>query len=279
MLRRNPLISGAVHNPHDPEAQWSSKSTTKDKEWVGYKAQVAETVAQTICRPGEPTANVITAVVTQDAIASDKAALSPVESEWEDMKVEKPEILYADGGYTSGAELARAEAEGRRLQGPMARAPVKDKRFSTEDFDVCVEEHRATCLADKTNSQCSRLEEAKTGKVTYRFEFGRSDCAECPLKSRCLGKGQNHRTLVVSEHHTLIQARRMEQTSEEFKEDMHHRNGIEGTISELVRGHGLRRSRYRGLARTRLQNLMIGAACNIRRWSARMNWEKRQSTS
>ena len=33
---------GAVHTPHEPQAQWSSKSTTKDKDWVGYKTQVAE---------------------------------------------------------------------------------------------------------------------------------------------------------------------------------------------------------------------------------------------
>ena len=26
--------TGAVHNPHKSEAQWSSKSTTKDKTWV-----------------------------------------------------------------------------------------------------------------------------------------------------------------------------------------------------------------------------------------------------
>ncbi|HIG27366.1 MAG TPA: hypothetical protein EYQ50_06055 [Verrucomicrobiales bacterium] len=55
---------------------------------------------------------------------------------------------------------------------------------------------------------------------------------------------QKHRTQVVSEHHTLIQARRRERTSETFREDMHHRNGIEGTISELVRSHGLRRSSW-----------------------------------
>jgi hypothetical protein len=33
--------TGAVHNPHEPQAQWSSKSTIKDKTWVGYKTQVA----------------------------------------------------------------------------------------------------------------------------------------------------------------------------------------------------------------------------------------------
>jgi transposase len=270
---------GAVHNPHDPEAQWSSKSTTKDKEWVGYKAQVAETVASTICQPGEPTANVITALMTQEAITSDKATLSLVEREWEQRRVEKPNILYVDGGYTSGAELAHAKEEGRQLQGPMARAPVKDKRYSSEQFEVCVEERRAICPGEKTNSQCSRLQDAKTGKITYRFEFRRGDCGQCPMKPKCLGKEQKHRTLVVGEHYTLIQSRRQEQTTQAFQEDMHHRNGVEGTISELVRAHGLRRSRYRGLAKTRLQNYMIGAACNIRRWSARTSWQSRQTTS
>lgn len=67
---------GAVHNPHEPQAQWSSKSTTKDKEWVGYKTQVAETVQDAPCQPGEPTVNFITAIVTQNAIASDKPGLT-----------------------------------------------------------------------------------------------------------------------------------------------------------------------------------------------------------
>jgi len=45
---------GAVQNPHEPEAQWSSKATTKTKEWVGYKTQVAETVQDENCQPREP---------------------------------------------------------------------------------------------------------------------------------------------------------------------------------------------------------------------------------
>jgi IS5 family transposase len=64
--------------------------------------------------------------------------------------------------------------------------------------------------------------------------------------------------------------------TEAFKKDMHHRNGIEGTQSELVRAYGLRRARYRGLAKVRLQNYFIGAACNIRQWSRRLAWEIRQ---
>jgi len=54
---------------------------------------------------------------------------------------------------------------------------------------------------------------------------------------------------------------------------MKHRNGIEGTQSELVRAHGLRHARYRGLAKARLQNYFAGAACNVKRWLRRTAWE------
>jgi hypothetical protein len=47
---------------------------------------------------------------------------------------------------------------------------------------------------------------------------------------------------------------------------MHQRNGIEGTLSELVRGHGLRRARYKGFAKVDLQNQLAAAACNVKRW-------------
>ena len=78
--------------------------------------------------------------------------------------------------------------------------------------------------------------------------------------------GQPHRTIVVGQYHELLQQRRRHQQSPEFKKRMLQRNAIEGTISELARAHGLRRSRYRGFAKVELQNLFIGTACNIKRW-------------
>lgn len=268
---------GAVHNPHDPQAQWSSKDTTKQKEWVGYKAQIAETTEEQPREKGEPTKNVITAVVTQDATASDKAALPVVEQAWEAVGEPKPAVLYADAGYSSGAELARAGEEGRELRAPVQPAPKRGGRYSSEAFDVRVEQRLAVCPAGHESTNCSRLEEKKRGKVNYRFEWNRRLCETCDLRAQCLGKGQAHRTLLVGEHHDLVQGRRREQKTEAFAKDMWRRNGIEGTISELARGYGLRKCRYRGLAKTRLQNLLIGAACNIKRWWRRMRWELRKA--
>jgi hypothetical protein len=118
-----------------------------------------------------------------------------------------------------------------------------------------------------------RLEEKATGKISYRFEWDSSLCGQCPLRQKCFKSDHPHRTLAVGEHHTLLQARRLEQKTEPFKARMKHRNAIEGTQSELVRAHGLRRARYRGLARTRLQNYFAAAACNIKRWLRRVAWE------
>ncbi|GGU85505.1 transposase [Kitasatospora aureofaciens] len=54
---------------------------------------------------------------------------------------------------------------------------------------------------------------------------------------------------------TRVQA---EQDTPEWREAYQARAGIEGTVSQAVRGPGLRRSRYQGLATTHLQNVLIG---------------------
>jgi hypothetical protein len=46
------------------------------------------------------------------------------------------------------------------------------------------------------------------------------------------------------------------------------RAGIEGTISQAARGPDLRHSRYRGLAKAHVQNVLIGIAVNITRLGA-----------
>jgi len=106
----------------------------------------------------------------------------------------------------------------------------------------------------------------------YRIEWSNTVCCACPLRAECVSAGQDHRTFVVGELHSLLQERRREMQTDAFKQDMHKRNGIEGTQSELVRGYGLRQARYRGQAKVRLQNYLIGAACNVRRLFRRIAW-------
>jgi transposase len=266
--------AGAVKNPHDADVAWAAKGQGKNKKgFEGYKVQVAETVREEFVEKGEPAKSFLTAVRIQRATESDEAGRQQVLEEQAQMGLEKPEVEYLDGAYVSAREIVRAREEGRQLMGPVQPVPSpRNKAFSAEDFQVSVEERKAVCPAGKPSTQCSRLEEEKTGKVSYRFEWS-WECADCPLRERCVGQGQKHRSLVVGEHHTALQNRRWEMKTPEFKEAMKKRNGIEGTQSELVRAHGARRARYRGLGKVKLQFYLIGAACNVKRWLRRLSWE------
>ena len=275
------LPTDRVQNPHEPEATYAAKGRGEQKkEHVGYKIQVAETVCEATLAPGEPTRNFIVGIVTHPAYESDEAGAEKMESEQAAMGLGKPPVHYVDGAYISAGKLVEAAAQGRELIGP-APAPANnnDGRFTSERFQVEVEQRRATCPAGQQNTQCSRLEEQATGRVSYRFEWDTATCAACPWRGQCIKTEHKHRSLVVGEHHTALQTRRQEQRTPGFKERMKHRNGIEGTQSELVRGHGLRHARYRGLAKTKLQNYFSGAACNVKRWLRRVAWEMGQKAA
>lgn len=268
--------SGAVQNPHDPQAQWSTKRKTGPAGWVGYKVQVAETVEPQPRPAGEPTASFLTAVETQPATGGEAAGMSQVLEAQKQSGLEAPSELYVDSGYVSAEQIQTAAEQGRERVGPALGSSHQPKGFATEDFEVEVEERRAICPAGQSNSGCSRIHDKSSGKVGYRFEWG-GPCQACPLRRACVPKGQGGRTLEVGEHHSYLQTRRRQQRTAEFAQRMHQRNGIEGTISELARGQGLRRARYRGLPKVRLQNYFIGAAANAKRWLARLGWQMRQA--
>lgn len=253
--------AGAVQNPHEPEAQYCVKGQDKMRaSWVGYRVQVAESMGE------EGSGNFLTSIVTQEATGSDEAGLTATIKKQKELGLEAPPSeLYVDGAYISAEALMQAEKENRELLGLAPRSPHKPNMFESEKFDVRIEERRAFCPAGKESTQCSRLEEKQSGKVNYRFEWS-WHCHECELREKCVGANQKHRTLVVGQNHTILQKRRREQKTPVFLERVKKRNGIEGTHSELVRAHGLRRARYRGKARVDLQNQFIGAACNIKRW-------------
>jgi transposase len=266
--------TGSVQNPHDPEATYAVKGRGPNKkEHVGYKVQVAETVTQARLTPGEPTGNFLTGIVTHPAHQSDLAGAQKMEAEQEAMGMEKPPVQYVDSAYVTAEKLVETQSQGRVLMGPVQAAPPnKDGRYTTEEFDIRVEERQATCPAGRQSARCIRQEATENHRMSYRFEWDAA-CADCPLREQCVGKDQKHRILEVGQHHSALQARRQEQKTEAFAVEMKHRNGIEGTQSELVRGHGMRRARYRGLAKARLQNYFIGAACNVKRWINRKVWE------
>ena len=137
-------------------------------------------------------------------------------------------------------------------------------------FDIDIDSRSALCPAGKTSKHCSLIKDSYQGTSYYRFEWG-SHCDTCELQKSCTSGKSGRRIVCVGIHHDLLQKRRREMKNEDFQKRMQQRNGIEGTISELIR-LGLRRTRYRGLAKTTLANYFIGAACNAKRWIRLLAW-------
>jgi len=258
--------TGVVQNPHDPDAQWSAKGKGKQKKtWVGYKAQVAESLPE---KDAPNQKCFITSIVTQKASESDDPGLDQSFQDQALSGLERPTELYVDGAYVSASRLYEAKQEGWQLMGPAQPSANRSglaADYRIEAFDINITNRTARCPGGYDSTQCSRLAEAKTQKVSFRFEWS-YHCRSCPLRSQCVPSDQSHRTIVVGEYHELLQQRRRDQQTQEFKKRMHQRSAIEGTISELTRAHGLRRSRYRGFAKVELQNLFIATACNVKRW-------------
>lgn len=241
-----------IQSPHDPEARYSRKRL---QEWVGGKVQVTETEDE-----GYP--HLITDIAGTCSSTTDWEALPEIQQRLKKRQC-LPEKQYADSGYLSGPNLDHSQRLGIDLIGPVPPVISKQSKIPdgivTEQFEIDVEKQQAICPAGIQGKPDLGWE----GKI--RFRFADQVCLACALRARCC-TGKGGRTLCVGFTYPLLQQARQRQTTETFKKDYHqHRSGVEGCLSALVRGNGLRVSRYIGNQKRHLQALFCGAAANIKR--------------
>lgn len=148
-------------------------------------------------------------------------------------------------------------ADNIELQGPVGPA-TKFKKSENSGFRM--ESKKAVCPENKVAERNTILE---NGKV-MNARFSPKDCTNCSRSALCKPQLRGKQISFRVPNQTLAE-RRQKMGTEAFKNDMHSRNGIEGTLSGLIRGQGLRTSRYRGKNKTRLQIKFSAAAANIKR--------------
>jgi transposase len=249
-----------IQTPHDLEARYATK---RDTSWTGYKVHITETANE----KGE--VNFITDITTSNASERDSETLSRIQEKTESRSV-KPQQQFVDKGYVTGDNLSDSQKHGIHLMGEAS--PLSNKGlFTADDFTIDNESRQAICPSGCVSTSWNQLE---TGKFAgdIQISFG-SQCHDCPLKDKCT-TNKSGRKLRISQHHNLMKQRRAESMTVPFKEAMRRRPPVEGTISEMARSHGLRRSRYRGILKTHFQNLMIGSAVNLKRLVKAMELSK-----
>ena len=252
---RQPPIEGrdVIQSPHDPEARWSKK---RSKDWVGYKLQVTETAEDDVKE------QFITDI---DVVAANKDDSEVVDDIQErlierDLKLDEH---YVDKGYVSGPNLAHSDDRDIELVGPaLADTSRKPEGYKQSDFEIDFEKKQVTCPKGKISEKWYEHPQLD-GHVGADVQF-REQCKGCLDRAQC-ASGKSGRTLKISPYYEELNQRRAEQKTEAFKEKMKRRPAVEGTISELTRKHGVRRARYRGRSKERLQALFTGAAVNLKR--------------
>ena len=109
---------------------------------------------------------------------------------------------------------------------------------------------------------------------------GLQDCRPCPARPWCSRTQETGRSLRLpsQERFEALQAARAWYASEDDRQQYQCRAGVEGTLSQGVRAFGLRRTRFRGVAKTHLQHVAIAAAINIDRIVAWLDERPRAKT-
>jgi transposase len=267
-----PPSSLRIDSPYDTEARFAYKRSTK---WLGYKVHLTET-----CEDETP--NIITNVQTECATFNDNYSLPKIHEQLSQAEL-LPSMHVVDAGYIESQNLVESLKEYQiDLIGPAQNngrwQQVQGNGFDISHFQIDWERKEAVCPAGKVSSSWKAGKDRR-GNEVINVAFAKADCSQCPNLSQCTKAKIKRRTINIRprEQHEALQKARHREKTKEFKDEYSRRAGIEGTISQGVRAFGLRRSRYIGIAKTRLQHLATAAAINLERvsdWLAGVDREK-----
>lgn len=190
-----------------------------------------------------------------------------------------PDEQIVDTGYVDAELLVSSQQNyGIRLLGPVLAdnswQAKADQGFDVGSFHLDWQAQQATCPQGQTSS--------RWGQAGERTEvvFARETCAACPVHSDCTKSSTTGR--VLQERRQVadfaLQERRQEQETSVFRQAYQTRAGIEGTLSQAVRGMGIRRARYDGLHKTHVQHVVSAVAINLVRIDALLTRTPRGQT-
>lgn len=242
-------------SPYDAEAKFGKKRSIA---WQGYKVHLTETC-------GEDNPHLITNVITTAAFLPDTEVNFKIHADLKEKGL-SPGIHLVDAGYPENEWMLKSQKEGIRVIGP-ARPnhhwqAKEGKGFALKDFKIDWENKQVQCPNGKIGKNWSTSKSA--GKEKYRVRFKSSDCLNCEKRLNCT---KSKRWRVVSfagkEEQEFLEKSRSASQSPEWQNLYQERAGIEGTISQSVRGYGLRQTRYIGKAKTHLHNIAVASAVNI----------------
>jgi transposase len=259
-------------SPYDLDARYAEKH---GMGWTGYKYHATETVSDPAGddpdtgRPAVP--NLITDVQTTRAAVPDVVMTEPVHDSLQAAGL-APGEHAVDSGYVSADLLVSARQRGITLIGPLLADTSPQARsggYTQEAFAIDWDREQVTCPQGTASKRWTPTRQ-RGGSDVIAVQFPAATCRACPARDKCTSARWNGRQLFLRprEIHEAVTAARAGQESREWKDRYKARAGVEGTMGQSTHVTGIRRARYLGLDKTRLEHLAAATAINVIRIDA-----------
>jgi len=245
-------------SPVDKDARARRKTS---KHWAGYKGHVVM----------EEESEIITAVETTSANKPDGNQLPVLLQQQEESVSLVPQESSADKAYGIGANLEILDS--KNITGNISLIGRFNRLgpglFTQDDFKYNKANDTLTCpagcLAPRRRVEVVCAEDQHRKGII--FQFSHHQCSNCGLKVLCfpVDSKKHGRGVNISVYEPLYKEVRERMKSEAGQEAYRNRYRIEHKVADLARWCGMRRCRYRGLARARIHTLLSAITSNIKR--------------
>jgi len=263
---KNKTKGEQLQSPYDPDASYGHKGN-------GYSAHITET-----CN-NKNNCEIITDYEVHGAARSDVGKAVDVVNRLASADL-KPDRLFADGGYPSVPSSLDIVQHDIKFMAPVNRPRISDQTMGRELFKFdkngcvlrCPQQHRPVAHRMRSSNN-------KKGKALHAI-FDGNICRACRKLEQCPVRAPNNRARGCSVRNTtgdfrlevtaqlrLRDQMYADQQTDEWKQQYRIRAGIEATMSELKRRHGMGKLRVRRAPKVCFAVACKVIACNIKRWA------------
>lgn len=238
--------------PLEPDARRMNTHRGKQNTF-GYNAQAVVDAKSQIITAAE--------VVTD---VNDHGQLDAMIDEAEENTGRSTETTLADGGYSSGEQIARADEKSRDVVMPLPSSSKNrdGNAYHSSNFVYDPEREVVICPEGKELRPLSNRHKEESGIRIFR---NTQACRDCPVRALCT-KQQYGRVIEIHPHHHHIEAHRLKMAGERAKALYKERAGIvEPAFAWIKIQDQFTRWTVPGLENTRAQWNWLCAARNLRK--------------
>jgi hypothetical protein len=192
----------------------------------------------------------------------------------------KPDKLFADGGYPSVPSTLNVIRRDVEFIAPVNRGRLSDDVMGRDQFKFDKKGFVVKCpKGHKPLDHRILSHNNKKGRSLHAI-FDGDTCRRCSVLDNCPVRAPNHRArgcrprdtlgdfrLEITPELRLRDQMYSNQQTAQWKDQYKIRSGIEATMSELKRSHGMGKLRVRRAPKVRFAVACKVIACNIKRWA------------